>query len=189
MKLGAHIDPELLLKGCQKGDRKAQKQLFDYYSSKMYSICYRYLKDAMTAEDAMITGFTKVFEKIGQFKEEGSFEGWIRRIMVNESLTIIRKQRYMFVETDLEEAHPQLDFESIDHQLNAEDLLAMIAELPHGYRVVFNLYAIDGYTHQEIATQLGISENTSKSQLSRARVHLQKKLSSQWPLAQISERP
>ncbi len=130
----------------------------------------------MEAEDILVTAFTKIFERIGQFKGEGSFEGWIKRIMVNESLTFIRRNRSMYVETELEQADREPDYNKLSDHLEAEDLMNMIQQLPAGYRVVFNMYAIDGYSHKEIAEQLGISENTSKSQLSRARVYLQKML-------------
>ena len=130
----------------------------------------------MTAEDILITAFTKIFEKIEQFKSEGSFEGWIRRIVVNEALTYLRKNRSMYLETELDEVDYEPQYERLSDHLETEDLLRMIQELPTGYRIVFNLYAIDGFTHKEIAEQLGISENTSKSQLSRARTYLQKVL-------------
>jgi RNA polymerase sigma factor (sigma-70 family) len=165
-----------LIKGCQRRDRNAQQQLFDFFSGKMYGICYRYVRNTQQAEDILLTGFTRIFEKIDQFKGEGSFEGWIRRIMVNESLTWLRKFKNMYVETDLEQADQEPDYDLISDHLEAEDLLAMIEQLPAGYRIVFNMYAIDGYSHKEIAEQLDISENTSKSQLSRARVYLQKLL-------------
>jgi RNA polymerase sigma-70 factor (ECF subfamily) len=167
---------EELIKGCLRRERTAQQQLFDLYSSKMYALCYRYVRHAMEAEDILVTAFTKVFDRIGQFKGEGSFEGWIRRIMVNEALTYLRKSRAMYLETDLEQADREPDYDKLSDHLEAEDLMKMIQDLPAGYRVVFNMYAIDGYSHKEIAGQLGISENTSKSQLSRARVYLQKKL-------------
>lgn len=165
-----------LIKGCLQRDRNAQKLLYDTYSSKMYGLCYRYVKDVMEAEDILVTAFMKVFDKIAQFKSEGSFEGWIRRIVVNEALTYLRRHRSMYLETELEQADREPDYNSLSDHLEAEDLLKIIQELPTGYRIVFNLYAIDGYSHKEIAEQLGISENTSKSQLSRARTYLQKVL-------------
>ncbi len=167
---------EELIKGCLRRDRVAQQQLFDQYSSKMYGLCYRYVRHAMEAEDILVTAFTKIFERIEQFKGEGSFEGWMRRVVVNEALTYLRKSRTMYLETDLEQADRQPDYDQLGDHLEEEDLLKMIQELPAGYRLVFNMYAIDGYSHKEIAEQLGISENTSKSQLSRARVYLQKLL-------------
>jgi len=166
---------EDLIKGCLKRDGSAQKRLYDTYSSKMYGLCYRYVKDSMEAEDILVTAFMKVFDKIDQFKSEGSFEGWIRRIIVNEALTHLRRNRSMYLETDLEQADREPDYNLSDH-LEAEDLVNMIQQLPAGYRIVFNMYAIDGYSHKEIADHLGINENTSKSQLSRARVYLQKLL-------------
>jgi RNA polymerase sigma factor (sigma-70 family) len=168
---------EDLIQGCLRRDRVAQQQLFDLYSSKMYAVCYRYVRQPMEAEDILVTAFTKIFEKIGQYKGEGSFEGWIRRIMVNEALTFIRRSRAMYLETELEKAEREPDYDHLNTHLEAEDLLNLIEQLPPGYRIVFNMYAIDGYSHKEIAEHLGISENTSKSQLSRARVHLQKMLS------------
>ena len=165
-----------LIKGCLRRDHTAQKLLYNTYASRMYGLCHRYVKDSMGAEDILITAFTKVFDKIQQFKSEGSFEGWIRKIVVNEALSYLRRNRSMYLETDLEQADREPDYAGIGDQLEADDLLKMIQELPTGYRIVFNLYAIDGYSHKEIAEQLGISENTSKSQLSRARTYLQKLL-------------
>jgi RNA polymerase sigma factor (sigma-70 family) len=165
-----------LIKGCLRREPSAQKLLYDSYSSKMYALSYRYVKNPMEAEDILVTAFVKVFDKIQQFKSEGSFEGWIRRIVVNEALTFLRRNRSMYLETDLEQADREPDYNALGDHLEAEDLLKMIQELPTGYRIVFNLYAIDGYSHKEIAEQLGISENTSKSQLSRARTFLQKLL-------------
>jgi RNA polymerase sigma factor (sigma-70 family) len=170
---------EDLVKGCLKGDRTAQKYLYEMYSPKMYGVCYRYVKDTMLAQDILVTAFMKVFDKISQFKNEGSFEGWIRRIVVNESLSHLRKQRSMYLETDLEQAEREPDYENLSDHLEAEDLLNMIAELPAGYRIVFNMYAIDGYSHKEIADHLNISEQTSKSQLCRARMYLQRMLANQ----------
>lgn len=162
---------------CRKGDHQAQQQLFDMYSSKMYGICFRYVRNSMQAEDILVMSFTKVFDRIGQFKGEGSFEGWIRRITVNEALTYLRRSRTMMLaETDLEKADREPDYNGLSDHLEEEDLLRMIDKLPPGYRIVFNMYSIDGYSHKEIAEQLGISENTSKSQLSRARIFLQKLL-------------
>ena len=164
------------IEGCKKGDSTAQRNVFDHYSGKMYAVCCRYVKDKMEAEDVLVTAFTKVFDRIHQFKSEGSFEGWIRRIMVNESLTWLRQHKFMQVETDIEAANFEPDYQMLENHLHAEDLLKLIDGLPAGYKVVFNLYAIEGYSHKEIGEQLGINENTSKSQLSRARVYLQKQL-------------
>ena len=163
-----------LIKGCLRRDRNAQKCLYDTFSSKMYGMAYRYVKDSMDAEDIVVTAFTKIFNKIDQFKGEGSFEGWIRRIVVNEALAFLRKNKPLYLTTDLERVDHEPNYAQLSDHLEAADLVSMIQELPTGYRIVFNLYAIDGYSHKEIAEQLGINENTSKSQLSRARLYLQK---------------
>jgi len=165
-----------LIEGCLRRDSSAQRLLYEQYSSKMYGLCCRYVKGSMDAEDILVSAFMKVFDKIHQFKNEGSFEGWIRKIVVNEALTYLRRNRSMYVETELERAEYEPDYQSLSDHLETADLLRIIQALPTGYRIVFNLYAIDGYSHKEIADQLGISENTSKSQLSRARVYLQKVL-------------
>ena len=165
-----------LIKGCIRGDRDTQKRLYDMYSPLMYPVCLRYMKNSTEAEDVLVMAFTRVFDRINQFKATGSLEGWIKRIVINEALMHLRKQRTMFVITDMEiEDMDRADDNHHDH-LEEEELLTMINRLPSGYRSVFNLYAIDGFSHKEIATRLGISENTSKSQFSRARVFLQKLL-------------
>ena len=165
-----------LVEGCRQHVRQAQKALYDKMSGKMFALCRRYVKDHMEAEDVLVTSFTKVFEHISQFSGHGSFEGWVRRIVVNESLSYLRRNKSMYLETDLDAADREPDLSQLSHQLEAEDLLKLIAELPPGYRIVFNMNAIDGYSHKEIAEHLGISENTSKSQLSRARNFLQARL-------------
>lgn len=168
-----------LIDGCRRNERTAQKALYDLMAPKMLSVCCRYIKVRMEAEDILVTSFMKVFDRLDQFKNEGSFEGWIRKIVVNEALTFLRRNRSMYLEIELEKADYEPDYNSLSDHLEAEDLLSIIQALPTGYRIVFNLYAIDGYSHKEIADQLGISENTSKSQLSRARVYLQKVLAEQ----------
>lgn len=167
---------EQLIEGCLKGDPKFQKDLYLKYSSLMFAVCLRYVKSETEAEDILIQGFTKVFKKIKQFERKGSFEGWIRRIMVNESLTYLRKNRSMYMEVDIEKADMKPNLSKLENNLEAEDLMKIVHKLPDGYRSVFNLYAIEGYSHKEISDLLGISENTSKSQLSRARKLLQKYL-------------
>lgn len=165
-----------MIEGCKKGDRQAQKLLYDRFSGKMYALCCRYVKDKMEAEDVFVTAFTKILDRIDQFKGEGSFEGWIRRVIVNESLSYLRRNKSMYIETDIEAADHEPNYDRLENHLEAQDLLQVISELPSGYRIVFNLFAIDGYSHKEISKLLGINENTSKSQLSRARSLLQKRL-------------
>ncbi|MBC8110044.1 MAG: sigma-70 family RNA polymerase sigma factor [Verrucomicrobia bacterium] len=169
-------DESTLIEACKLGKPAAQKAIYDKYSRKMLGLCCRYIADVMQAEDVMITGFVKVFEKVETFKSEGSFEGWIRKIMVNEALGYLRKYKniYLTVSTDDLYHEPTVVPEST--ALEAEDLLKLVQQLPEGYRTVFNLYAIEGYNHKEIGEMLGISENTSKSQLSRARNLLQRYL-------------
>jgi len=165
-----------LIEGCRRRDASAQKSLYERFAGKLYALCCRYIKEKMEAEDVLIIAFTKILDRIDQYKGEGSFEGWMKRVVVNESLTYLRRNKNMYLEMDIEAADREPDFEKLESHMQAEDLMKMIEGLPTGYRIVFNLYAIDGYSHKEIAEQLGISENTSKSQLSRARLALQKSL-------------
>lgn len=165
-----------IIEGCLSGKSWAQRALYDRVNAKMLAVCVRYIQDRNEAEHVMIGGMVKVFEKISQYSGEGHFEGWIRRIMVNESLMYIRKKKNMSVESEIEDDQHEALHLDWANQLEAEDLLRLIQSLPIGYQTVFNLYAIEGYNHAEIGKQLGISENTSKSQLSRARKLLQQKL-------------
>ncbi len=167
---------EELIAGCKKQDRQAQKRLYELYASRLYALCCRYIKDKMEAEDVWIAAFTKILGKIDQYSGEGNFEGWMRKVVVNESLSYLRRNKNMYLETEIEAVDYEPDLAHLDKHLEAEDLLKLIEALPAGYRVVFNMYAIDGYSHKEIGEHLGISENTSKSQLSRARAVLQKNL-------------
>ncbi len=177
MKFIVHRAKDIeLIEDCKRKNAQAQKRLYDYYAGKLYALCCRYIKEKMEAEGVLIIAFTKILDRIDQYKGEGSFEGWMKRIVVNESLTYLRRNKTMYLEMDIEAADREPDFEKMENELHAEDLMKLIDALPSGYRIVFNLYAIDGYSHKEIAEQLGISENTSKSQLSRARVVLQKSL-------------
>lgn len=167
---------ESLISGCRKKHRQAQRDVYNWLSPRMLAICRRYIKDVNEAESVMITGFMKVLGKIKQYSGEGSFEGWVRRIMVNESLLYIRKNKGMYIEVDIEYADTEPNYELASENLQADDLLNLINGLPIGYRTVFNMFAIEGYSHREIAESLAISENTSKSQLSRARKMLQKQI-------------
>ncbi|TRX56021.1 RNA polymerase sigma factor [Fulvivirga sp. M361] len=177
MTLKIHRSEEdILIRKCCQQDGQAQEALYNRYAASMLGTCCRYIKDPDQAEDVMIGGFVKVFRKIDQFKGEGSFEGWLRRVMVNEALTFIRKNKNMYLEVDIETIDREPNYHTLNSELEADDLLQLVHQLPTGYRTVFNMYAVEGYSHKEIAEQLGISENTSKSQLSRARGLLQKKL-------------
>ncbi|NQZ77659.1 MAG: sigma-70 family RNA polymerase sigma factor [Ekhidna sp.] len=176
LRINKSLTEEELLEGCRKGRSSEQRKLYDRLAPKMLGVCLRYIKDREEAEHVMIGGIVKVFEKLDQFKSEGSFEGWVRRIVVNDCLMYIRKNRNMSLQTEIEEVYDSPNLSVMEDTLDQADLLKMIGELPVGYRTVFNLYAIEGYSHAEISKQLDISENTSKSQLSRARKWLQTKL-------------
>lgn len=165
-----------LISGLRRGESRAQKVVYERFAGKMLAVCHRYCANRDDAEEVLIDGFMKVYEKIGQFREDGSFEGWIRRIMVTESLMFLRRNKAWRQETPLDEAVTEPDYVWADANLNETELLKLINRLPDGYRTVFNLYAIEGYSHAEIANTLGISEGTSKSQLSRARMLLQNSL-------------
>ncbi|MDZ7608341.1 MAG: RNA polymerase sigma factor [Cyclobacteriaceae bacterium] len=165
-----------LVEGCKRQSPQAQRLLYDRYSGTMLSLCRRYIWSIAEAEDVMVTGFARIFSAIHQYEGKGSFEGWMKRIVINEALGYLRKNKTMYLETDIEAADRQPDYERAESTLEAEDLMKMIGALPPGYRTIFNLYAIEGYSHKEIGELLGINENTSKSQLSRARVYLQKKI-------------
>ena len=167
---------ESLIADCKKGKSKAQKELYDRYAPILLGLCIRYIKSKAEAEDVMIAGFMKIFTNLKQYEAKGSFEGWMKRIMVNESLMYIRRNKAMYVEVDIDHAVKSPDYNWSNSNLETEDLYKMIEDLPTGYRTIFNLYAIEGYSHKEIGEMLNISESTSKSQLSRARVILQSKV-------------
>ncbi|MDH5609431.1 MAG: sigma-70 family RNA polymerase sigma factor [Cyclobacteriaceae bacterium] len=164
-----------LLDGCRRGDPKAQRALYERVAPRMLGVCFRYVHDRAEAEHVMVGGMVKVFGKLNQYLGEGSFEGWIRRIMINESLMYIRKNKALYVEVDIESVGLEPEYDEL-REMESDELVQMIGELPMGYRTVFNLYAIEGYNHQEISELLGISESTSKSQLCRARKLLQTRL-------------
>lgn len=149
--------------------------LFEKYAPKMLGLCFRYIKDPHDAECMMIEGFSNAFDGIAQFRSEGSFEGWLKRIMINRCLSYLRKNRSLLLQVEISEAEAIID-DGIGDMLEMEELLKMVERLPTGYRTVFNLYAIEGYSHKEIADELKISVNTSKTQLSRARSLLQRYL-------------
>lgn len=167
---------EELIKRCRSGERKAQELLYKQLASKMMGVCIRYATDRMEAEDMLQNGFIRVFQKLNDYRGEGSFEGWVRRIMVHSSIEYYRKHHKMMQAVDMDEA----DEPSVDPlaaaRLDAKDLMALIQQLAPGYRIVFNLYAIEGYSHREIGEIAGITEGASKSQLSRARTILKEQI-------------
>ena len=166
-----------LIKQAAKNNRHAQQKVYSKYAPKMLSICRQYIKDLHQAEDIMITAFMKVFTNLKNFEHKGSFEGWIRRIMVNECISYIRVQKKVsFLE---DEFYVEDTFNNIESHFSVEDIQILIDSLPDGYKMVFNLYAIEGFKHAEIAKMLGINEGTSKSQLSHARKMLQEQINKQ----------
>jgi len=177
MSLHLYLESEAeLIDGCRQGNSRAQRQLYERYAPRLFAVCCRYLKSRMDAEDVFITGFNKILTRMDQYKGEGSFEGWMKRVVINEALSCLRRVKHQQLEIDIETAVLDEEANPATDHLQAEELLALVSELPTGYRTVFNLYAIEGYTHPEIGSLLGISENTSKSQLSRARALLIRQL-------------
>lgn len=173
----APMDDATLIKECLSGNVRAQKALFDKFAPKMMGVCLRYCKTKEQAEDVLQEGFIKVFFKLEDFKLQGSFEGWIRRIMVNTSLDILRKDMKISHEVQLEEALSRTDLnDTILSAMSAAELVSLIQSMPDGYRIVFNMFAIEGYSHQEIAENLGVTESTSKSQYLRARAYLRERI-------------
>lgn len=166
-----HNPEKSLIKKAIANNREAQQQLFAQHSPKMLGVCRQYVKDLHHAEDLMLQGFLKVFTNLQKFKYEGSFEGWIRRIMVNTCLSYLRKKNVIDL-SDEDYVFNDAATESLENT-SVEDIQKLIDLLPEGYKMVFNLFAIEGYKHSEIAKELGISESTSKSQLFKARKLLQ----------------
>ncbi len=162
-----------LIERCKANDRLAQKALYERFSAKMFGVCRRYVKTVENTEEVLLMGFCKVFKKMDTFSDKGSFEGWIRRIMVNESLMFLRKNYRFNEHQDIDEVPVRAVQVTIEDELAAQDILQLLEQLPIGYRTVFNLYVIEGFKHREIAEQLGISINTSKSQLILAKKKLQ----------------
>lgn len=165
-----------IIKDCLSGKRKAQEQLFNLFSDEMFGVCLYYSKDYTEAEDTLHEGFMKVFQKISQFQGKGSLAGWIKRIMINTALEKYRRQTQLYAIGDEIDAELDIEPERVTDNLAVQDLLNLVRELSPQYKMVFNLYAIDGYSHKEIGEMLGISEGTSKSNLARARYILQEKV-------------
>lgn len=163
-----------LIYKCQKNDIKAQSELYELFSSKLFTICLKYSRNYAEAEDNLQDSFITIFKKIKQYKNKGSFEGWLKRITVNTALQRYRKQKVFDIvnEESIEDEEVDVD----ENDINLEFLLKCIQELPDRYRLVFNLYVLDGYSHKEISEMLDINLGTSKSNLARARVILKEKI-------------
>jgi RNA polymerase sigma-70 factor (ECF subfamily) len=172
--INLHQEEKEIIELAVDNNRHAQQKIYSKFSPKMLSVCRQYVKDIQQAEDIMITAFMKVFTHLKNFEHKGSFEGWIRRIMINECISFIRVQKKVkFIE---DENYVEESFNNIESQFSVEDIQSLIDSLPDGYKMVFNLYAIEGFKHHEIASMLGINEGTSKSQLSHARKMLQEQI-------------
>jgi RNA polymerase sigma-70 factor (ECF subfamily) len=172
-----------LIEDCKKGKPEAQRQLFNQYSPLMLNVCLHYVNNHQEAEEALIKGFYNIFYNINSYRSEGPFEAWMRRIMVNTSIDLLRKKQkahnFLVLDDIQEAALPWvLPSENLEHH----DIMALVQQLPQGYRVVLILFAIEGYSHLEIAKMLGITESTSKTQLLKARKYLQKLLSESEPV-------
>lgn len=176
MSLPTHsaMTDEQLLEAILRQDAKAQRLLYERFARKMFGVCLRYTRNKEEAEDYLQDGFLKVFQKLSSFKKEGSLEGWIRRVIVNTCLDHIRNQKLQW--NELDELNEPVETAVVMDKLHATDLLELIRQLPPGFRTVFNLYAIEGYSHKEIGGLLNISEGTSKSQFARARASLVEKI-------------
>ena len=172
-----YTNEKKLIEKAAKGDRKAQKHLYDKHASRMLSVCRQYISPVETAEEMMLNGFFKVFTKLDSFSHEGSFEGWVRRIMVRECIDYLRKKDpFKYSSSIDEEKEPVAVDDEEESTIDINLLQQLIDELPAGYKTVFVMYAVDGFKHGEIAQVLNISENTSKTQYRKARLMLQEEL-------------
>lgn len=158
-----------LIRRCLKGKPDAQRMLYEQHSSLVYAICFRYSKNSEDANDLLQETFINVFTHLKNYKSDGSFEGWTRKIAVNCAIRQYHKNLKRIDNGDLENTIDQSDYSDVVDELSAQELMSIINKLPDGYRLVFNMYAIEGYSHKEIGEELGISESSSRSQLSRAR--------------------
>jgi len=163
-----------LIKQCADNDRKAQKEIYQLFAGKLFSICLKYSKNKQEAQDNFQDGFIVIFDKIGQFNFKGSFEGWLKRVMINTVLLKYRKKNVLDIVT--EDIPDEVIVDVDDDEISLDFLLNLINDLPDRYRLVFNLYALDGYSHKEISEMLLIAEGTSKSNLARARAILKQKI-------------
>lgn len=171
------MDELQLIEGCRKGDRRAQKALYETFSRKMMSVCLRYVSDWETARDLLQEGFVKVFTHIDSYTGNGSFEGWIRKIFVNSALEYLRHADVLRESTDLDQTAEVAQTDSSPlSDISAAELMQLVQSLPTGFRTIFNLFAIEGYSHKEISERLHITESTSRSQYTRAKQLLQRKV-------------
>jgi len=182
LSLTNYTEKELLAL-CKAGDRIACKQLFDLYSGKMMALCYRFARDNNEAKDILQEGFIRVFTKLHLYSGTGSFESWLKRVIINTAIKYKEKNISKHQYIEVENIHVFDNAETIIEELSKEDILDLIQELPYGYRTVFNLYVIEGYSHKDIGEMLSIGESTSRSQLVKARTLLKQKLINRIKLA------
>jgi len=177
------VNPEQLndiIKGCKSGKTRDQEVLYKAFSEEMFGVCLYYSKDYTEAEDILHEGFIKIFKNVSKFRHKGSFEGWMKRIMINTALEKFRKEKHLHAVTNIDDHDEDFSSDDIVSDISARDLINLIQQLSPKYRMVFNLYAIEGYSHKEIGKMMGISEGTSKSNLARARGILQKNVKLQF---------
>ena len=179
LTLSAKLSDTEIIEGCVNGNRICQKALYDRFSSRMFGICLRYAPDYHTAEDLLQEGFVKVFYNIFKYNGTGSFEGWLKRVFINHAIEQLRKSDRFFSHDEIGPTHDTTSPSEALTKLNTDDLLRMVQTLPAGYRTVFNLYVIEGFSHKEIGDALSITEGTSKSQLARAKAMLQRMVEKQ----------
>lgn len=170
------MDEKQLIKACVNNDSKAQRLLYEKYDARFFAVCKRYFTDIQQAEDALVKGFLKIFQNLENYSFEGSFEGWMQRIMINECLMELRKNKIFHLNVDDYSSSISSNQEA-SQQIEEEDVMKLLDYLPEGCRLVFTLYVIEGYKHKEIAESLGITEGTSKSQLNLAKTKLKGMLS------------
>jgi len=178
MQVETISNEEKIIKGCKRGERKAQRQLYELYASAMYSVCMQYIAEKESARDALQDGFIKVFSKIDTYNGSGSLGGWIRKVFVNTCIEYLRKKDALKMSLSIDDVQYALEDNSTDalQQISADELFGYISELPDGYRTVFNLYVLEGMNHYEISQMFHITESTSRSQYNRARKALQEKI-------------
>jgi len=172
-----NTEQQKLINGCIKNKPQFQSQLYNKYKGKMFGVCLRYCSDYHKAEDVLQEGFVKIFKNISKFRGDGSFEGWMRRIFVNTAIEHYRKSVNLYPILEVTEHNGDVYYDKVVEQMAANDLMKIVQELSPGYRVIFNMYVVEGYTHKQIAQKLEISEGTSKSQLARAKQILKVKVS------------
>ncbi len=165
-----------LIQRCAQNDRQAQEEIYRLYAGKLFALCLKYSKNKVDAEDNLQDGFIQIFKKVKQFKHQGSFEGWMKRIIINTALQKYRDKNVLNLVYNDKQVEDEVNVAVNDEEISLDYLLHLIQELPNQYRLVFNLYVLDGYSHKEVGKALNISEGTSKSNLSRARMILKKKI-------------